>query len=711
MKKIIAIEIALSLVAACAEVAPPGAAHAPATRRHEGIPSIAVSEKNGRMWCTWYGGPTAGEDSNNYVMLATSADGGATWKEVLVADPDGAGPVRAFDPEVWVAPDGRLRWTWTERLAPLAAKSTNAYAGALASPKDDKLMMVELDADAEPSANRLQARQIARGVMMCKPTVLKDGTWLFPVSHWFEAPSACVYASTDGGRTFTERGGVTLPKEKRCFDEHQIVELKDGTLRCYMRTPKGPDGIWQAESKDQGRTWGEPRPAPIRHTSSRFFVCRLQSGNLLLVKNGQYGSDEGRRNMTAYLSFDDGKTWSRSLTIDAERNNVAYPDGQQLPDGRIVVAYDHDRTGAREILFATFREDDVRYGRHVSADMRLLQPIRRGESWEWHDGSALPQEGRGFADTASPYVRIPDRLRSNCPGGVWGLSRHSSGICYRFSTDSRQIRVKWSVRDARLSGHNMTGAGKSGVDVYGWDDASKAWKFAHGSRPKQADNEISFNWAPGRPCMIYLPLYNEVLKFEVGVRNGSKVVPLPPRASGVTKPVVCYGTSITHGASASRPGLAWTAQAARRANVPFVDLGFAGNGKMEMSMLDVVAEIDASIYVLDCLWNMSPKMVEERFEPFVRELHRRRPDTPILCAEDCSTFRDRTEKGLMAEKIVAKLKAEDPEGWKNLHFIPNTEQMLRDGEETVDGCHPNDCGMKQMGIGFGERYKRILGLK
>ena len=710
MRKIIAFEIALSLVAASAEVAPPTAAHALGTRRFEGVPSIAVSERSGRMWCTWYGGPTAGEDSNNYAVLATSADGGITWKEVLVADPDGAGPVRAFDPEVWLAPDGRLRWTWTERVAPLAANSKNRYAGAMASAKDDKLMMLELDADSEP-AGACVPRQIGRGVMMGKPTVLKDGTWLFPIAHWFESPSACVYATTDSGRTFTERGGVALPKDKRCFDEHQIVELQDGTLRCYMRTIKGPDGIWEAESKDQGRTWGAPHPSRVQNTSARFFVRRLASGNLLLVKNGRHCKDEGRRNLTAYLSLDDGKTWPYSLPLDEECDGVSYPDGQQLPDGRILVAYDHDRVGAREILLATFREDDVRYGRHVSSDLRRLQPIHRGDTWEWHDGSALPQEGRGFSDTATPYVRIPDRLRKNCPEAVWGLSRNSSGICYRFITDSRQLRVKWSVRDVSLSSHNMTGAGRSGVDVYGWDEKSRTWRFAHGSRPKQTDSELSFHWAPGRPCMIYLPLYNEVTRFEVGVLKGSKIAPLPTRASGVSKPVVCYGTSITHGASASRPGLSWTAQAARLADVPFVNLGFAGSGKMEESMLDVVAEIDASLYVLDCLWNMTPKMVEERFEPFVRELHRRRPTTPILCAEDCSTFRDRTEKGLMAEKVIAKLKAENPVEWKNLHFIPNTEQMARDGEETVDGTHPNDCGMRQMGIGFGNRYKLILGLK
>ena len=349
----------------------PDAAHAHATRTHEGIPSIAVSAKNGRMWCTWYASPTGGEDSNNYVILATSADDGRTWKEVLVADPDGVGPVRAFDPEVWIAPDGRLRWTWSERVAPLAATLKDKYAGAGASPKNDRLMMVELDAEHEPRANALpKPRQIARGVMMCKPTVLMDGTWLLPVSHWYEAPSACVVASTDGGKTFTERGGVTLPKDMRLFDEHMVVERRDGSLRCYIRTSKGPTGLWEADSTDQGRTWSAPRPSALQHTSSRAFVRRLASGNLLLVKNGRQGKDEGRRFMTAYLSEDDGRTWPYEFNFDGDRPS-SYPDGQQLPDGRIVVTYDNDRTGRREVLFSIFREEDVKAGKAVSPDARL----------------------------------------------------------------------------------------------------------------------------------------------------------------------------------------------------------------------------------------------------------------------------------------------------------------------------------------------------
>ena len=85
----------------------PGDCHSLESRRFQGIPSLAVSPK-GRLWAIWYAGKTPGEDRNNYVVVATSGNCGETWQETLIIDPDGEGPVRAFDPEVWLAPDGRL---------------------------------------------------------------------------------------------------------------------------------------------------------------------------------------------------------------------------------------------------------------------------------------------------------------------------------------------------------------------------------------------------------------------------------------------------------------------------------------------------------------------------------------------------------------------------------------------------------------------------
>ena len=362
--------------------APPDAAHACAARRHQGIPSLAATPDGRRMWATWYASPTGCEDSNNYLVLAASADGGATWKELLVYDPDGLGPLRAFDPEIWIGPGGRLCWSWTERLSPLAAETTDAYAGCHASPENDRLMVLEVDARAASDPSTVAAapvREVARGVMMCKPLAARDGTWLFPVARWQAETSACVFASTDGGRTLDWRGGATLPSARRKFDEHNLVELSDGTLRAYIRVADSGagDGLWEAASGDGGRTWGEARPSVLPHVSSRVFVRRLSSGKLLLVKNGRPGeAGDGRKDLTAYLSADDGKTWPCALVID-ERRDVSYPDGQQLADGRLAVVYDHDRTGAQEILLAMFREEDVVAGRFVSADARSRVVVSR----------------------------------------------------------------------------------------------------------------------------------------------------------------------------------------------------------------------------------------------------------------------------------------------------------------------------------------------
>lgn len=347
-----------------AYVSPPDALHVKPRRRFSGIPSIAVSQRSGRLWATWYSGPTNGEDSNNYVVLSTSADGGATWKEVLVADPDRDGPRRAFDPEVWIAPDGRLRWTWTDREVEVRDGAANQWTTGHYFANTDNLMCLELDADAEPSGVVFELRRIASGVMMCKPLAARDGRWLFPVAVWRDDFSARLYESVDGGSTLVPRGGATLPANLREFDEHNVVELSDGALRVYMRVRGAPDGAWQADSRDGGRTWGPARPCPFRHTNSRYFVRRLASGTLLLVKNGPLNADIGRNDMTAYLSDDDGATWSGGLVLKA--GPCSYPDGDQAADGTIFIAFDNDRTGRQELLFAKFTEEDVRAGKPVS---------------------------------------------------------------------------------------------------------------------------------------------------------------------------------------------------------------------------------------------------------------------------------------------------------------------------------------------------------
>ena len=330
-------------------------------RAFTGVPSLAVAS-NGRLWATWYAGPTPGEDVNTYVVLTTSGDGGKTWKEKLVVDPDETGPRRTFDPQLWIAPDGKLRWSWTD----LNTRDDTKEA----------LWMIVLSKPSSDDSSWREPVPIARGhaVMMGKPVVFSMGEWVFPVASRFEERSSGMVVSTNGGKTWTFRGGATLPPAARLFDEHSFVERRDGSIWVLARTKFG---IAESVSNDRGKTWSPMSPSWLQHTSSRFFIRRLSSGNLLLVKHGPLYKDVGRSQLTAYLSNDDGATWTGGLMLD-ERPGVSYPDGQQTADGRICVIYDYDRTGARQILLATFREEDVLSGKTSSPTVNLRRLVSQG---------------------------------------------------------------------------------------------------------------------------------------------------------------------------------------------------------------------------------------------------------------------------------------------------------------------------------------------
>ena len=164
---------------------------------------------------------------------------------------------------------------------------------------------------------------------MCKPIVLSTGEWIFPVSTWRDTDnSARIMVSTDKGKSFNLRGACNIPRDVRSYDEHMIVERKDKSLWMLVRTKYG---IGESVSKDQGKTWSALVPSTIQHPSARFFVRRLHSGNLLLVKHGSISERIGRSHLTAFISEDDGHTWLGGLLLD-ERSGVSYPDGQQSQD-------------------------------------------------------------------------------------------------------------------------------------------------------------------------------------------------------------------------------------------------------------------------------------------------------------------------------------------------------------------------------------------
>ena len=326
----------------------------------------------------------------------------------------------------------------------------------------------------------------------------------------------------------------------------------------------------------------------------------------------------------------------------------------------------------------------------------------------WYDCKDIGVEGKGWNDTASLYERLPARAQGKVSSYLWTKSRHSAGLRVRFASDATVIHVRWTVTGEEIGMRHMPATGVSGVDLYAKDKTGR-WRFVQNGRATGLSNTASFQPPPAEQYLLYLPLYNNTQSVEVGIPQGRTLATADAMAAGRKKPIAFYGTSITQGACASRPGMAYSAILGRRLNVPFINLGFDGSGKMEPEMAELLAELDPSIYVIDCLWNMTPDMVSQRVEPFVKILRTARPTTPIVLVEDSSFMNVcPTEKGRILRKIYHKLTAN---GVKNLHFLSNQNMLGVDGEATVDGCHPSDLGMMRYADAYVGPLSKLLGQK
>ena len=335
---------------------------------------------------------------------------------------------------------------------------------------------------------------------------------------------------------------------------------------------------------------------------------------------------------------------------------------------------------------------------------------------KWIDGKHLPIEGRAFDNVKHYYDRLPMGITTNVNKGVLNMKYCSSGMLFRFATDSRKLNFKWVPFSSTLSMPHMPSTGMSGIDVYRWDAKKSRWLYVKTGIVKDKNGgTLSLSWTPGTPCLVNLPLYNGIWSFSLGIETNATVKALPPRASGINKPVVFYGTSITQGGCCSRPGLAFVNRVGRDLDVPVVGLGFSGSGVMELEMSEHIARIDASCYVLDCLWNMglserhSPgRSVGGNYEKFIRNLRAKRPNVPIVMAEQCDVYMNGPcDKDRFIRRLYDKLVAE---GWRNLVYLPKDEMFTGDLEGTVDGCHPNDIGMESMSKAFGKAVREALRL-
>jgi hypothetical protein len=317
----------------------------------------------------------------------------------------------------------------------------------------------------------------------------------------------------------------------------------------------------------------------------------------------------------------------------------------------------------------------------------------------WHDVTKWGVEGRAFGDMERKrwFDRLPAVADGKVTSAVWGLSRDSAGMMVRFKTDATLIWADYTLSKERLAGANMTAIGASGLDLYARDAQGK-WRWVGVTHPskKVVREQIVSGLAPGyREYAVYLPLYNGVENLSLGVPPDAKFEELPPRAE---KPIVFYGTSITHGASASRPGMVHTAILGRRFDRPVINLGFSGNGRMDAAVGELLTKIDAAVYVIDCLPNMGAADVRQKCIPLVKQLREARPTTPIVLVEDRRNTNSwilparnqhHSDNHAALREAFATLQKE---GVSGLYYLGGDDLLGHDDEASTDGSHPSDLG-------------------
>ena len=236
---------------------------------------------------------------------------------------------------------------------------------------------------------------------------------------------------------------------------------------------------------------------------------------------------------------------------------------------------------------------------------------------KYYDHDFFLIEGTTLTDSEKEnlYDRLPSSYKGKVRDAVWSLSKSSAGISVRFLSNSTTIRVKWELlNDAKMN--HMAETGIKGIDLYFRNNGK--WQYLNTARPagKVNDYLLISNMDPVmREYRLYLPLYDGVTELEIGIDSLSSILK-PERTNN--KPIVFYGTSITQGGCASRPGMVHTSIISRKLDVECINFGFSGNGRMEKPLAELISGIDALFYVLDGTNNMTPEQIHENAIPLVK---------------------------------------------------------------------------------------------
>lgn len=320
----------------------------------------------------------------------------------------------------------------------------------------------------------------------------------------------------------------------------------------------------------------------------------------------------------------------------------------------------------------------------------------------WHDASQFEILGKTYPDSLPVYARIPAFRKDVTRYEVYELGQHSAGLSVRFRSDSPDIILRWNTVFNNHMTH-MADIGTRGLDLYVLTDEGR-WRYIGPGRPMGNPTVWtgSANMEPKmREYMIHLSLYDQVGKLEIGIDEGYVIEKPQVKSPRRGKPVVIYGTSLTHGATASRPGMAASNILQRELDCEFINLGFSANGRLDYEIAEMMADVDASVYIMDNIPNSKVDEIYEKTESFVKILRDRHPDVPIIFIEEPrfpsipynKTITSEVErKNKAIREVYERLTSE---GLDNTYYVVQADLQPEDGDAVSDEYHYTDVGFRK----------------
>lgn len=331
------------------------------------------------------------------------------------------------------------------------------------------------------------------------------------------------------------------------------------------------------------------------------------------------------------------------------------------------------------------------------------------------DAFTAPMELGGFPFWAHDrvYCRLSQSSLAKQTAGVRGLSWHCSGGQVRFRTDSPALAVRVELISVAHMNH-MPSSGHSGVDMYVGAGAEK--HYVKTAMPVAGQNHYCALLAKGvaggeRDVTLNFPLYNGVKRLEVGFSPQARLS--APTPFKIAKPVLFYGSSITQGGCASRPGNSYTHHLGRRLDAPIINFGFSGNARGELPMAELIAGLDLSALVLDYDHNApNVEHLAATHQPFFRYIRERRPDLPVVLVTRPDVDLSLTDSE--RRRAVVRRTYDDAcaAGDRHVYFVDGFTLFGHTDRDacTVDGCHPNDLGFVRMADGIEPALRKALGV-